>query len=66
MTKLEQVEQLIASLGKDDLKRLARWWEEFQADEWDRQMQADAKAGKLDKLIGEARSSIAKGNVRDL
>ena len=59
MTKLEKIEQEIATLGKDDLQKLAGWLAEYQAGLWDKQLEADANAGRLDKLIANARSEIA-------
>ena len=35
-------------------------------DEWDRQIEADAKAGRLDFLWEEARKEIAEGRTRPL
>jgi len=35
-------------------------------DAWDRQMEADAKAGKLDFLLKELDEDIAAGRVRPL
>ena len=34
-------------------------------DAWDRQMIADAKSGKLDKLIAEADADMEAGNLRE-
>jgi hypothetical protein len=50
MTKLEQIEKSVAALAPEELKAFTAWFEEFRADPRDRQMEADAKAGKLDKL----------------
>ena len=66
MTKLEQIEKSVADLAPEELKAFATWFEEFQAERWDRQIEADAKAGKLDKLIAEAKAEIAAGKVRRL
>ena len=35
-------------------------------DDWDRQMMADAAAGRLDRLVEEARADIAAGRSRPL
>ncbi len=51
MTKLEKIEQQIATLDPADIRKLSDWLAEYQADLWDRQIEADAKAGKLDKLV---------------
>lgn len=66
MTKLEQIEKAIAALPHDDIVALAEWFAEFHADLWDKQIEADAKAGKLDKFAAEARAEIAAGKVRPL
>ena len=66
MTKLEQIEKSVAELSKEELKAFAKWFEALQADLWDRQIEADAKAGRLDKLIAEAKAEIAAGKTRPL
>ena len=66
MTKLEKIEQDIASLSPGEVAKLARWFAEFQADLWDKQMEEDAKSGKLDKLFAEAEADIAAGKIRPL
>jgi hypothetical protein len=66
MTKLEQIEKSVTELSPEELKAFAAWFEALQADLWDKQIEADAKAGRLDKLIAEARAEIAAGKLRDL
>ncbi|WP_217575585.1 hypothetical protein [Mesorhizobium sp. GbtcB19] len=66
MTKLEQIEKSVAELSPEELKAFAAWFEVLQADLWDKQIEADAKAGGLDKLVAEARAEIAAGKLRDL
>jgi hypothetical protein len=66
MTKLEKIEQDIALLSKADLKKLSEWLEEFNADLWDKQIEDDAAAGKLDKLISAAKAQAAAEKVRAL
>ena len=66
MTKLEQIEKSVAELSSEELKAFAEWFAELQAERWDRQIENDAKSGRLDKLIGKARAEIAAGKVRPL
>ena len=66
MTNLEKIEQDIASLSHDDLNKLAEWLAEFQAEQWDRQIEEDARAGRLDKFIEEAKVELAAGKTRPL
>ena len=53
-------------LSPDEFAQFAEWFEEYNADEWARQIEADAKAGRLDGLIREAEDDIAAGRVRSL
>jgi hypothetical protein len=66
MTKLEKIEQEIALLDPKDVRKLATWIEEYKEELWDRQIEADAKSGRLDKLVESARKEIADGKVRPL
>jgi hypothetical protein len=66
MGKIEHIEQEIASLSPEELAVFRRWYAAFDADAWDRQIEADAKAGKLDALVAEARADYASGKAREL
>jgi hypothetical protein len=66
MTKLEKIEKDIAGLSPGEVAELAEWFAEFQASLWDRQIEADAKAGRLDKLVNAAKAELAAGKVREL
>jgi hypothetical protein len=66
MGKLEQITKSVEALEGDDFKEFAKWFEELQADRWDRQIEADAKAGKLDRLVEEAKREIAAGKTLPL
>lgn len=63
---MEEIEKAVTALTDDDLTKFRTWFEEFSADAWDRQMEADIKAGRLDKLFDEALEDYHKGNVREL
>ena len=66
MTKLEQIEKSVADLSPEELKAFAAWFEALQADMWDRQMEADVKAGRLDKLAEQALADHRAGRTRPL
>jgi hypothetical protein len=51
---VEKLELLIESLSPEELARFREWFAEFDAQVWDRQIEADAAAGKLDRLIEES------------
>lgn len=66
MTKLEKIEQEIAALDPKDVRKLADWLDDYKAELWDRQIEADAKAGKLDKLAEQALADHRAGRTRPL
>ncbi len=66
MTKLEKIEAEIKSLSAEDIKSLGDWFAEFQADQWDAQIERDAKAGKLDKLAERALAAHKAGQTTAL
>lgn len=63
---VQELETAISKLPPDQLAALGKWFDEYRADEWDRQIEADAQAGRLDGLVREAEADIAAGRVRSL
>jgi len=51
---VEKLELLIKSLSPEELAKFREWFAEFDAQVWDRQIESDAAAGKLDRLIEES------------
>ncbi len=54
MNRVEQVERQIEALEPSELKALREWFERYDAALWDRQIESDARSGKLDRLAGRA------------
>ena len=54
MTRIEDIESRIRELSADELSHLRRWFLEFDADAWERQIQEDVRNGKLDSLADDA------------
>jgi len=51
---VEKLEPLIKSLSPEEFAQFREWFAEFDAQVWDRQIEADAAAGKLDRLVEES------------
>lgn len=51
MNRLEQLEQQIAALDASEPQALRAWFERYDAELWDRQIESDAKSGKLGRLV---------------
>ena len=54
MTRVEEIENAVAELPKEQLARFREWFAEFEARVWDREIEEDVEAGRLDRLAEEA------------
>ena len=63
---VEELEKAITKLSSKERARLLRLLEEMDADEWDRQIEEDAKNGKLDTLAKQALDDVKAGRFRKL
>lgn len=61
MTRLEALENEIKNLTPEEFAELRNWLLERDWEEWDREIERDAAAGKLDSLVREAREDHARG-----
>lgn len=66
MANLKELEQQVSSLSDEDFAAFRDWFEEFQADAWDRQLESGMKEGRLDPLVEHARQQHAAGKTTPL
>lgn len=66
MTQVELLEKHIAELDDDSFSKLREWFIEFEQARWDKQLEDDSNAGKLDFLINAALAEHEAGLTRDL
>ena len=66
MSKIDQLTAEIEKLPDEDRAEIFRWLSEKDWENWDRQIETDSRAGKLDFLVREAREEKAKGTLKDL
>jgi hypothetical protein len=66
MGKVEQIETAIRALSPAELEQLRAWFAEYDAAQWDRQFEADASGGRLDKLAERALAEHARGGTTPL
>ena len=63
MSKLEALEKRVSGLSAEELAEFRQWFAEFDAAAWDRQIERDVKAGKLDAFADEALRAQAAGRA---
>jgi len=66
MSTVLEIKQAIERLSRGEFRELAEWFDEPKADQWDRQIEEDAKAGKLDRFAAEALREFHEGKTRRL
>lgn len=66
MSKVEAVEQEVQSLSPSELAAFRKWFHEFDANAWDRQIEEDVRAGKLDRLADQAVQALEAGKCTEL
>ena len=63
---VEDLEKAVAKLRPDQFARFRAWFEAFDSARFDRKIERDAKAGKLDALGGQALDDFRQDHAREL
>ena len=63
---ITELEQAVTQLSEEEFARFREWFEEYEATLWDKQIERDAKAGKLDKIAEQALNDYRAGKAREL
>lgn len=66
MSKIENIEHQIQALSPEELVQFRAWFLEFDWAAWDRQLERDVAAGKLDALAEKALRDHASGKTTPL
>jgi len=66
LSRIDRLKVEIESLPGEEIAELFRWLSEKDWEKWDKEIEADSQAGKLDFLAREARDEKAKGRLKDL
>ncbi|MCC6500657.1 MAG: hypothetical protein IT313_10360 [Anaerolineales bacterium] len=63
---VNELEQAVTQLSKEELALFRAWFDEYDAQLWDKQIEADVKAGRLDKIIAEVDAEYDAGLSKPL
>jgi hypothetical protein len=64
--RIEQLKTEIEMLSDEEFERLRRWFAEKDWVRWDKQLEEDVAAGKLDFLLEEAKKAKQEGTLQEL
>ena len=65
-SRLAELETEVERLSERDYSEFRRWFLERDWQDWDREIEADSAAGKLDFLVQEARDAKRSKRLRNL
>ena len=63
---LQELESAVRQLPADELTAFAHWFEEYLADAWDRRIEEDIEAGRLDEAGRRADADFEAGRCKPL
>lgn len=66
MGDVEKIEQEVRALSPEELAQFRAWFLEYDWADWDRQLERDVRAGKLDRLADKALRDHAAGKTTPL
>ena len=66
MGTVPEIEAAVRKLSQSDLSNFRKWFQEFDAEAWDRQLEQDVSAGRLDALAEEAIKDLREGRCTEL
>jgi hypothetical protein len=66
MMTLDDLEKAVTELPADQLAKFSAWFDEFEAARFDRRIERDAEAGRLDRLAEQALADFRAGRAREL
>ena len=66
MGTIDDIKRQVALLSADQEQDLLAWLSDRHHAAWDKEIEADLAAGKLDDVLAEARADLQAGRGRDL
>ncbi|MGA2400769.1 MAG: hypothetical protein ABSG91_03570 [Syntrophobacteraceae bacterium] len=66
MTRVQKLEREVKQLTPGELSAFRKWFEQYDAAQWDEQIEEDALSGKLDKLAEKALADHKAGRTNEI
>lgn len=63
---VKEIELAITQLPPSEFSELMSWLEEYHAQVWDKQIEEDVEAGRLDRVLEQVKADIAAGLKKPL
>ena len=61
-----QLEKAVTELSREELRKFRAWFADYDMAKWDKQIERDSAAGKLDHLMEEAMEDYRAGRTTEI
>ena len=65
MTRVKKLEQEVEKLDRSELAAFRKWFQAYDSECWDREIEGDVRAGRLEKLAKEAIGAHKAGKSKE-
>ncbi len=66
MSTIIEIQEAVRALPEEEFQTFASWFEQYEEERWDRQIERDQKSGPLRSLMEKARSDFEAGKCTPL
>jgi len=66
MTKVEAIEREVEKLTREELASFRDWFVEYDWQAWDRELEEDVAAGRLEKFAEEVLEEHRRGKTKEI
>jgi hypothetical protein len=66
VTTVQEIEKALTKLPPEKLAEFRSWYTEFDAAQWDEQIENDIQAGRLDAFADQALNDLSQNRRRSL
>jgi hypothetical protein len=66
MTRVAKLEKEVQQLSRDELSAFRDWFRKYDSDAWDREIEKDILAGRLDRIAEGAITAHKAGRTKEL
>lgn len=66
VSTIVEIENALRALPVRDAKAVSDWLQNYLDEQWDKQISADAAAGRLDRAWNKAKKDINAGRIKSL
>ncbi len=66
MARVKELANEVQQLNRDELAAFRDWFRKYDSDEWDKEIEEDILAGRLDRLASKAIADHKAGRTKEL